>query len=382
MKIDHRPSHSTPLSAAPTERGPELMRRVLLGATTALLAARMLAPGEDPGLLHDSSGAVNLILVLLWLLAAVGLAAWRGLVAPRRLARRIGRNGPARRRRPRLRQRGDGRLSAAGPAHRLGLGRPVRRRLPDPATGRFRRRPTSDVRRLPGRGRGAVVPGRLSNHRPRRPRLGDVHPARYLRRLAGAVPAGIDRGGDRLPSRPRTALADRLHGRLRAIGGGGVRGGGLLRLPSGGRDRSAAPGNLAINAGPDPGAAVAGRRRRELLPRFPALRGAERRRPGRGPAQLSPGDHRDRRRRHAALGAGRPRGVLRRDGPMVVPQGAGRRGHCRRTRTGRAHRLGVLPRRHVRPRPRLRPAHDHRRLLAGAGAWAKGASPATAASSG
>jgi len=77
MKIDHRPSHSTSLSAAPTERGPEIMRRVLLGATTALLAARMLAPGEDPGLLQNTSGAVNLILVLLWLLAAVGLAAWR-----------------------------------------------------------------------------------------------------------------------------------------------------------------------------------------------------------------------------------------------------------------------------------------------------------------
>ncbi len=77
MKIDHRPSYSTPLSAAPTERAPEIMRRVLLGATTALLAARMLAPGEDPGLLHDSTGAVNLILVLLWLLTAVGLAAWR-----------------------------------------------------------------------------------------------------------------------------------------------------------------------------------------------------------------------------------------------------------------------------------------------------------------
>ena len=37
----------------------------------------MLAPGEDPGLLHDSTGAVNLILVLLWLLTAVALAAWR-----------------------------------------------------------------------------------------------------------------------------------------------------------------------------------------------------------------------------------------------------------------------------------------------------------------
>ena len=77
MKTDHRPSPSAPLPATPAERAPEIMRRVLLGATTALLAARMLAPGEDPGLLHDSTGAANLILVLLWLLAAVGLAAWR-----------------------------------------------------------------------------------------------------------------------------------------------------------------------------------------------------------------------------------------------------------------------------------------------------------------
>ena len=53
------------------------MRRVLLGATTALLAARMLAPGEDPGSVQPAAGATNLFLVLLWLLAAVALAGWR-----------------------------------------------------------------------------------------------------------------------------------------------------------------------------------------------------------------------------------------------------------------------------------------------------------------
>lgn len=53
------------------------MRRVLLGVTTALLAARMLAPGEDPGMVQPATGATNLFLVLLWLLAAVALAGWR-----------------------------------------------------------------------------------------------------------------------------------------------------------------------------------------------------------------------------------------------------------------------------------------------------------------
>ena len=37
----------------------------------------MIAPGEDPGLLQNSSAAINLLLVLLWLLAAVALAFWR-----------------------------------------------------------------------------------------------------------------------------------------------------------------------------------------------------------------------------------------------------------------------------------------------------------------
>lgn len=56
---------------------PELLRRILLGATVALLTARMLAPGEDPGLLQVTSGPSDLLLPLCWLLAAVGLTAWR-----------------------------------------------------------------------------------------------------------------------------------------------------------------------------------------------------------------------------------------------------------------------------------------------------------------
>ena len=45
--------------------------------TVALLTARILAPGEDPGMLQVTSGPTTLLLPLLWLLAAVGLAAWR-----------------------------------------------------------------------------------------------------------------------------------------------------------------------------------------------------------------------------------------------------------------------------------------------------------------
>jgi tetratricopeptide (TPR) repeat protein len=56
---------------------PEIFRRVLLGATIALLTARMLAPGEDAGLLQVASGSANLVFPLLWLMAAVGLTVWR-----------------------------------------------------------------------------------------------------------------------------------------------------------------------------------------------------------------------------------------------------------------------------------------------------------------
>ena len=59
------------------ERFSELFRRVLLGATIVLLTGRMLAPGEDPGLLQVASGSANLVFPLLWLLAAAGLTLWR-----------------------------------------------------------------------------------------------------------------------------------------------------------------------------------------------------------------------------------------------------------------------------------------------------------------
>jgi hypothetical protein len=65
-----------PDSARPDVYG-DLFRRILLGATAALLTARMLAPGEDPGILQVTSGPANMLLPLGWILAAVGLAVWR-----------------------------------------------------------------------------------------------------------------------------------------------------------------------------------------------------------------------------------------------------------------------------------------------------------------
>jgi O-antigen ligase len=54
------------------------LRRFLLFVITALIVARPLVLGEDPGLLDHASGTAGLTLTLLWFLAAVGWAAWRG----------------------------------------------------------------------------------------------------------------------------------------------------------------------------------------------------------------------------------------------------------------------------------------------------------------
>ncbi len=53
------------------------MRRLLLALITALLVARPLVLGEDPGLLDPLSGTSGLWLSVLWLTAGVGWAAWR-----------------------------------------------------------------------------------------------------------------------------------------------------------------------------------------------------------------------------------------------------------------------------------------------------------------
>ncbi len=57
--------------------GPEILRRVLLGFTTALIVARPLVLGEDPGFSSRLTDGSSLALSLLWLVAAVGWAVWR-----------------------------------------------------------------------------------------------------------------------------------------------------------------------------------------------------------------------------------------------------------------------------------------------------------------
>src|SRR5262249_21711457 len=52
-------------------------RRVLLGLVTALLVARPLLPGEDPGRTLPTTGTAGLAVIFLWLLAAAGWAGWR-----------------------------------------------------------------------------------------------------------------------------------------------------------------------------------------------------------------------------------------------------------------------------------------------------------------
>jgi O-antigen ligase len=62
--------------------GPVLLRRLLLALATTLIVARPLVIGEDPGLTINLSDPWSLVLVLLWLFAAVGWAAWRYWLRP------------------------------------------------------------------------------------------------------------------------------------------------------------------------------------------------------------------------------------------------------------------------------------------------------------
>jgi hypothetical protein len=54
-----------------------MVRRLLLVLVTALIVARPLVLGEDPGLLNRLSSAWSLLLTQLWFVAAVGWAVWR-----------------------------------------------------------------------------------------------------------------------------------------------------------------------------------------------------------------------------------------------------------------------------------------------------------------
>ena len=66
-----------PLSSGDSGAGPRLLRRYLLGLLTALIVARPLVLGEDPGLLSPLTDPSNLVLSLFWLLALLGWAVWR-----------------------------------------------------------------------------------------------------------------------------------------------------------------------------------------------------------------------------------------------------------------------------------------------------------------
>jgi len=53
------------------------LRRALLGLLTALIVARPLVLGEDPGMTSPLSSASGLVLSVLWFITAVGWGAWR-----------------------------------------------------------------------------------------------------------------------------------------------------------------------------------------------------------------------------------------------------------------------------------------------------------------
>jgi len=62
--------------------GPVLLRRLLVVLVTALIVARPLVLGEEPGLSANLADPWGMVLTLLWLLAAVGWAAWRFWLRP------------------------------------------------------------------------------------------------------------------------------------------------------------------------------------------------------------------------------------------------------------------------------------------------------------
>jgi O-antigen ligase len=68
---------SSPPAGTPSRFGPDLLRRTVLVLVTALIVARPLVPGEDPGLLGPRANAGGLVLTFLWLAAATGWAGWR-----------------------------------------------------------------------------------------------------------------------------------------------------------------------------------------------------------------------------------------------------------------------------------------------------------------
>jgi O-Antigen ligase len=74
-KKEKRPFASRPPAPNPPA---ESARRLLLALVTALVVARPVVLGEDPGLLYALSGTSGLTLSMLWLIAAAAWAAWQG----------------------------------------------------------------------------------------------------------------------------------------------------------------------------------------------------------------------------------------------------------------------------------------------------------------
>jgi hypothetical protein len=56
---------------------PSLVLRLLLGLVTALIVARPMVPGDDPGLLSPLSHPAGLVITLGWFIVLAGWAAWR-----------------------------------------------------------------------------------------------------------------------------------------------------------------------------------------------------------------------------------------------------------------------------------------------------------------
>lgn len=74
-------AHTTPITNRPT--GSQLAERILLGALTALIVARPLVAGDDPGRLRPTSGGGPLWLNLLTLLWVLGWGSWHGITRRR-----------------------------------------------------------------------------------------------------------------------------------------------------------------------------------------------------------------------------------------------------------------------------------------------------------
>src|SRR5579859_4887422 len=64
---------------APSVSRVVLFRRLLLGAVTALVVARPLVAGEDPGRLQAPEAISGLVLNVLWLIVALAGAVWLAL---------------------------------------------------------------------------------------------------------------------------------------------------------------------------------------------------------------------------------------------------------------------------------------------------------------